>query len=173
MNYDNIRPSYFLMKWKYYEVERYNLSDVDTNEARIFFNALKTLDTHDIEILSAKYYQSEDVTKGSSGTDYHFKTVTDCEASLVFKASTEKYGHLRRVAEYHLKNAMVNILKRLNGELATFNLRINIRLYLVDFDQQTNNFIVGESRRAKTFNSPADDEITSQALKSGFEKVPV
>ncbi|WP_187356234.1 hypothetical protein [Enterococcus faecium] len=37
LQYDTIRPVYFLRKWQYYEAARHELSEAELEQAKVFF----------------------------------------------------------------------------------------------------------------------------------------
>lgn len=173
MHYDNIRPSYYLKKWQYYEAAKHELSDIELDQAKVFFNALKRIDGHDRKILSDVYYYSKELRSFNPKTGYYhsLQPVKDKELHEKYGVTVDKFGHMKRVAQMNLKKAMQEVLEKI-GDRCAF--RINSRLYLVRIIQEgtyKEQYVLGNEFDSRIFHQ--SDAIVTKLLLLGFEKIPV
>lgn len=173
LHYDNIRPSYYLKKWQYYEAAKYELSTIDLEDAKVFFNALKRLNEDDRKILADVYYYSKEKRSFNPKTGYYrtIQPVKDRELHEKYGVTVDKFGHMKRVAQMNLKKAMQEVLKQIGDE---FVFRINSNLYLVRIIQEgtyKEQYVLGGASSARLFKP--SDAIVMKLLLLGFEKIPV
>lgn len=176
LQYDTIRPVYYLRKWQYYEAARHELSEIELEQAKVFFNALKLLGEQERQILSdAYYYSKQPCTFMEKKGHYHsLIPVKDEVLAKKYGVTIDRFGHMRRLAQMSLKKAMQNILNQIGD---SFQFRVNTRLYLVDFINQNKNeqqYILGTKEEAKVFDQAQDVQgLFFDLTMLGFEKIPV
>lgn len=170
MQYDDIRPIYYLKRWKYYEAAMYELTPRELEQAKIFFNALRNLDEDDKKYLSESYYYSIQVSNYNPKTGYYHSIIPIGDKIIAAKLGfyTEKYRHLRSVAQLRLKGEMQKIMKEISKK---FILRISKKLYLIEITDE-GNYLLGEKSKAKLFTD-ADRDLITNLYFLGFDKVPI
>ncbi|OQO71170.1 hypothetical protein BH747_04055 [Enterococcus villorum] len=177
MQYDDIRPVYYLRKWQYYEAARHELSVTEQEQAKVFFNALKQLNEKERQILSDVYYCSRKPCTFKEKTGYYHSLIPVKDEVLAKKyaVTIDRFSNMRRLAQMSLKKEMQNILSKITS---SFMFRINTNLHLVDFiNQNTTNetqYILGTKQDGKVFNQNEDIHgLFFDLMLLGFEKVPV
>ncbi|MDP8590875.1 hypothetical protein [Enterococcus lactis] len=176
LQYDTIRPVYFLRKWQYYEAARHELSEAELEQAKVFFNALKQLDEQERQILSDAYYYSKQPCTFREKTGHYHSLIPVKDEVLAKKYSVtiDRFRNMRRLAQMSLKKAMQNILNQMS---LCFKFRINTRLYLVDFITGNTNeqqYVLGTKEEARIFDQTEDVQgLFFDLLFLGFEKIPV
>lgn len=173
MFYDELRPSYYLRKWKYYEMARHSLSTQEMENAKIFFHGLKQLSEADLKLLSDTYYQSDQLRNMDQRSGYYLsvKPYSDEVMAEKYHVSLTTFRRLRNKAQDNLKAAMQEILKKIQSN---FIYRINLQLYLVDIlDQGTSKeqYILGREQEAKKFKGSGSE--SRHLISLGFERVPM
>lgn len=173
--YDDIRPNYFLIRWQYYETARYELTSLELINAKVFFNALKNLDKHSLEILTDVFYFSRDYTlQNKRGYHPTIKPINSRHLAEKYGVSVRKFHNMRRQAQINLKIEMQNIMKKISEK---FKLRLHRNLYFIDYVPEgslTQKYIVGPEDEGKVFNQ---SEFNSDQVRSlrmlGFEEIPI
>lgn len=114
LHYDNIRPNYYLSRWQYYEAARHDLTPTELKHAKVFFNALKNLDRDSLAVLTDVFYFSKDYT--SADKRGYYQTVRAVPSSTLAKkygVSVDKFGNMRREAQFKLKREMEEVMKQI------------------------------------------------------------
>lgn len=113
MHYEDIRPIYFLRKWKYFETARYDLNDIELKQAKIFFNALKRINETDRKILADAFYYSNDLCSFNSKTGYYhsLRPIRNDILAQKYCVTADRMGFMRRGAMRSLKKEMQEIMK--------------------------------------------------------------
>ncbi|MGG5369568.1 hypothetical protein IGI67_001175 [Enterococcus sp. AZ196] len=175
MFYDNIRPEYFLRKWKYYEAAREVLDPIELENATIFFHGMKRLSQSDLNLLSDVYYKNAKpcTVDRKNGYMTSVKPVKNGLLASKYHVSAIQFKELRKQAQENLKAAMQEVL----DEIALyFVYRINRNLYLVDIVERgtrKEKYVLGEECDAKKFGSSDSEQEASHLKSLGFERVPV
>lgn len=176
LQYDTIRPVFYLKKWQYYEAARHELSEAELEQAKVFFNALKQLDEQERQILSDAYYYSKQpcIFREKTGHYHSLIPVKDEVLAKKYGVTIDRFRNMRRLAQMSLKKAMQNILNQIGD---SFQFRVNTRLYLVDFINQNTNeqqYILGTKEEARIFDQTEDKQgLFFDLLLLGFDKVSV
>lgn len=176
LQYDGLRPAYYLRKWKYYEVAKHELSGIELDQAKVFFNALKQLNDHDRQILTDAYYCSKTLSTFKDRTGYYHSLIPIKDKLLAKKygVTIDRFGNMRRIAQMNLKKEMQNILNKISN---FYKFRMNTRLYLVnikDKDTLEKQYVLGSEHEAMIFNEIEDVQgLFINLLLLGFEKIPV
>lgn len=176
MQFDDIRPFYFLVRWQFYEKARYQLKDNELQDAKIFFNAMQHLSDEDKQILADVYYKSPNPTNFDTRRELYVtvKPVQDKELCNQYGISVERFAGKRRRAQYYLKLEMQKVIQNIE---TVFMYRVNPFLYLIEYKKSEsgdNQFLLGDVSQAKVFYQ--DDENKEDLLslvQFGFTKVPV
>ncbi|WP_438856888.1 hypothetical protein [Enterococcus sp. AZ007] len=171
--YDDIRPQYYLRRWKYYGAAREVLNPHELENAKILFNSLRQLTHSDLELLSDVYFKDAKPSNWRKG--YHLSVVPAKDTVLAprYGVSVEQFRSMRIQAQDNLKEIMQEMLKRIR---ANFIYRINRSLYLVDIVERgtrKEKYVLGEECDAKKFGSSDSDQEASHLKSLGFERVPV
>ncbi|MFR2763269.1 MAG: hypothetical protein ACLTFU_15120 [Enterococcus avium] len=173
LQYDHLRPIYFLVRWQFYEKERYQLRDKEIQDAKIFFNAMQRLPADHKKLLSDVYYKSPylanyDPKRGMNTT---VKPIKDKEMCKKYGMTLDNFRNRRRIAQYHLKLEMQRVLQSTE---TIFMLRVNRHLYLTDYGNNSGQYVLGDISEAKIFNQTEENkEEFYQLLLLGFEKMPI
>ena len=174
MHYDNIRPEYFLKKWKYYELARNELDAQTLEDAKVFFHGLKQLSDKERKLLSDIYYKSDQFRSMDQRSGYYLsvKPYNDKAMAIKYHVSMINFRTMRREAQQSLKEAMQRIMQEI---LSNFVYRMNRHLYLVDIVDQGSGkeqYILGDECDAKKFSNSDGEHEASNLLCLGFERVP-
>lgn len=175
LNYDNIRPNYFLIRWQYYEAARHELNSLELIKAKVFFNALKKLDEEHLSILTDIFYFSRDYTLPNK-RGYHptVRAVSSSTLAEKYGVSVDKIHNMRREAQFSLKREMQKIMKQISEQ---FKLRLHRNLYFIDFVPESSlkkKYIVGPEDEGKVFNQSEFNSDQVMALRVlGFEIIPI
>lgn len=148
----------------------YELTPRESEQAKIFFNALKRLDEDDRKYLSESYYYSIQGSNYNPKTGY-YRSIIPVKDKIVaekFGFYTDKYRHLRSMAQLRLKGEMQEIMKEISKK---FIFRISKKLYLIEINDE-GNYILGEKSKAKVFTD-VDNDLITDLYFLGFDKVPI
>ncbi len=173
LQYDYIRPFYFLVRWQFYEKGRYQLKESELQDAKIFFNAMQRLSDEHKKILSDVYHKSPYPANYDPKRELYMtvKPIRDKELCKEYDMTLDTFRHKRRVAQYYLKLEMQKVLQSIE---TVFMLRINHKLYLIDYKNENGQYVVGDVSQAKIFQKNDIGEDGLYSLKqTGFLKVPV
>lgn len=176
LHYDHIRPVYFLVRWQFYEKERYQLKENEIQDAKIFFNAMQQLSDDHKKILSDVYRKSPHPANydPKRGLYMTVRPIPDKELCKGYDLTVDNFGNKRRIAQMYLKIEMQNILQSIE---TVFLMRVNRKLYLKEiYDEKSkdNQFLLGDKSQAKVFRKEEySEDLFTSLLLFGFEKVPL
>lgn len=175
LQYDYLRPVYYLVRWRFYEEARYQLNDREFQDAKVFFNAMQHLSDDEKQILSDVYRKSPHQMKFDPERELYMtvKPVKDKEACGKYGLSALTFANKRRKSQDHLKLEMQNILREVES---IFMFRATPKLYLIESQNTEGNerYLLGNISEAKVFQAEDVDLSEIFSLNClGFEKVPV
>lgn len=175
MQFDYLRPVYYLVRWRFYEEARYQLNEKELKDAKVFFNALQQLSEEDKQVLFNVYRKSPYQLKFDPTRELYMtvQPVKDTELCSKLGISANSFANKRRQAQDHLKAAMQDVLREVE---ASFMFRATPSLYLIERITANGNeqYLLGNQSQAKIFHE-GDMELAELFLlnRLGFEKVPV
>lgn len=176
LQFDDIRPFYFLVRWQFYEKARYQLKDNELQDAKIFFNAMQHLSEEDKQILADVYYKSPNPTNFDTSRELYMtvKPVQDKDLCDQYGISVERFAGKRRRAQYYLKLEMQKVIQSIE---TVFMYRVNPFLYLIEYQKEKDGktqFVLGDISQAKAFYKDEHDQNELYSFSQlGFTKVPV
>lgn len=175
MQFDYLRPVFYLVRWRFYEEARYQLNEKELKDAKVFFNGMQQLTEEEKQLLSDVYRNSPKQLKFDSKRELYMtvQPVKDTVLSRKYGISVNSFANRRRQAQDHLKVAMQGILREIED---VFMFRAKPELYLIERIIANGNeqYLLGNQPQAKIFHA-GDVELSEQFSlnRLGFEKVPV
>lgn len=176
MYYNPIRPGYYLRKWRYYEARKYELSAIELEQAKIFFNALKQINKAEFQILSDIYYSSREPCSFDSKTGYYhsLKPVRDKHVAEKYNVTLSKFKEMKYKAHNQLRLAMKKLME-IRGKFFIF--KLNKKLYLVDIlykGTDGEQYVLGDESQATVYEwSQSNSSILKGLDLKGFERILV
>ncbi|MFC0233935.1 hypothetical protein ACFFIF_08035 [Vagococcus entomophilus] len=177
---DHINIKFYLIRWKYYQEQRYYLEDLEKENATALFNALNGISVEDRELLSEKYYKS------TIKADFDFKKevyrtvkpIKNSELCLKRNLSEERYTQKMRLAEHNLKNRMFEIYNQMYEKLEEFKLMIGKSLYFKGYLNESktglNEYLLSQSMdEGMIFVEDINNREYYDLIALGFRKVPI
>ncbi|MDH6363268.1 hypothetical protein M2139_000312 [Enterococcus sp. PF1-24] len=179
MRYDHVRPSYYLRQWRYYEEAREYLPKRSIEQAKVFFNALKTLTDDERQVLIDKYYKSEKLCNYNYdlGCYTSLIPITDSVIAEQYGISKNDYMKKRASIEAKLGRAMTESQQLVNEKLTEFKLKIGDGFYYVRALKREylyfDSYVIGSVLDAAVLTLPKDEYLVNKLLGNGFEKEPI
>lgn len=173
MQFEYLRPVYFLTRWQFYEKARYQLREKEIQDAKVFFNALKHLSEEDKKILSDVYRKSPHLTQFDQKREIYM-TVTPIKDKMLcekYGITPKSFGDKRRSAQENLKYEMEQVYR---NSASYFMFRATPSLYLIKcqkYDENNEQYLLGGKSLAKIFHK--DDGEFQYLTDLGFTKTPV
>lgn len=174
---DHINIKFYLVRWQYYQEQRYHLEDSEKENATVLFNALYSISLEDRKLLSEKYYESTlkanyDTKKGVYQTVKPIKNSVLC---LRHSLSEERFSQRMREAERNLKSKMFEVYEQMYDKLKEFKLMIGKGLYFKDHigeDGQYSYLLSQSVAEGKVFTMGINNSEYYDLKSLGFRKVP-
>lgn len=176
MLYNNIRPSYHLKRWRYYEAARHELGSFELDNAKLFFAAMKRLNKEDRKILADIYYYSKRSCSFNPKTGYYqvVLPIPDSDLHGKYGVTLDGFAKMKREAHINLKQAMQEVLEQMGNN---FIFKLNDRLYLSKVlykGTHQESYVLGGHSQAMTYEkSKQNEEWFIKLILMGFEKIPI
>lgn len=176
---DHINIKFYLVRWQYYQEQRYHLEESEKENATAFFNALYAISLDDRKLLSEKYYESTVKANYDSKRDVYrtIKPIKNDVLCLRHGLSEEKYSQRMRLAERNLKSKMFEVYGQMYEKLEEFKLMIGKGLYFKGYLGEAKiglgDFLLSQSvNEGKTFTVGKNNSEYHNLMSLGFKKIP-
>lgn len=176
---DHINIKFYLVRWQYYQEQRYHLEELEKENATAFFNALYGISLEDRKLLSEKYYESTVKANYDVKRDVYrtIKPIKNDVLCLRHNLSEEKYSQRIRSAERNLKSKMFEVYEQMYDKLDVFKMMIGKGLYFKGYLGRGNtplsNLSLSQSvDEGTTFTKDIDASEYFKLMSLGFKKVP-
>lgn len=174
LRYKNLRPTYHLFRWRYYEEAKDWLRDRELENAKVFFNALRRLSTDERETLADKYYRATKRTHFDPDKEMYVTVIAVKNEVLAKKWKVNEYQASKRVkaATDHLKAEMESLVREQFEKLSRFKMAVTEDLFFIT-DSEKGRYLVGDQREGRVFTIPGDECKIRNLERLGFKKWPV
>lgn len=177
---DKINVKFHLIRWRYYEEQRYQMEGTERENAVMFFNGLRQLSLEDQKLLAEKYYHSNEKANYDPKTKLHKTNVPIKDGVLCVKhnLSKEKYQHEMRLIYYRLEKEMLEVCQLMYDKLKEFKLMLGkgvyFKGYLNSAENSAQDFLLSQSvTKGKTFTVGTNNSEYHNLMSLGFKKVPI
>lgn len=175
---DYINIKFYLVRWQYYQEQRYHLEETEKENTKAFFNALYVLSLEDRKLLSEKYYESTvkvnyDIKREVYRTIKPIKNEVLC---LKHDLVGEKYSRKMRSAERNLKSKIFEVYGQMYEKLEEFKLMIGKGLYFKGYlgEERQQNYLLSQSvAEGKTFTMGVNNSEYHNLMSLGFKNVHI
>lgn len=175
---DKINVKFHLIRWRYYEDQRYQMEGTERENAVMFFNGIRGLSLENQKMLAEKYYHSNEKANYDPKTKLHKTNVPVKDGDLCVKhnLSKEKYQHEMRLIYNALEKEMLKVCQLMYDKLEEFKLMIGKGLYFKGYlgEKRELNYLLSQSvDEGKVFKQGIETHEYRELISSGFKKVPV
>lgn len=174
MRYKNLRPTHSLTRWRYYEEAKEWLGEIELENAKVFFNALRRLSREEQEALADKYYRATRRTHYDSNKEIYVTVIAVKNGELAKKWGVNEYQAGKRIREAtdHLKAEMEKLVQEQFEKLSRFKMAISHDLFLIT-DSGKGRYLVGDQREGRVFTIPGEEAEIRNLQRLGFKKWPI
>ena len=177
---DHINIKFYLVRWQYYQEQRYHLEESEKENATAFFNALYGISLEDRKLLTEKHYESTVKANYDAKRDVYrtIKPIKNDVLCLRHDLSEEKYIQRMRSAERNLTSKMFEVYGQMYEKLEEFKLMIGKGLYFKGYLNEAKIglgvFLLSQSvAEGKTFTMGVNRSEYQNLRLLGFKKVPI